>query len=235
MTQLRTMVKWEFILQSRYRIIHLSIASVILYYLALQAVPFINTGPFRTMFLFFDPVTIGIVFVGVLVLFEKTENTLQALTVTPMETRNYFLAKIISLTALTVVSALLFVFLVHGFAFNYLYMFLGIILTSVFLILLGFVLVSRCNSLNEYLLTMAFSFIVLLIPPLLYTLGLFESAIFYLWPSQASFLLLEGVFVEGAVSLLEAVYAVAYLAFWTVLCYCLAKRAFYKHIIMGGE
>jgi len=232
MRQLRAMLKWEFILQSRYKIIHLSIASVIIYYLALQTVKFINTGPFRTMFLFFDPVMIGIVFVGVLVIFEKNENTLQALTVTPMKTRNYFLAKIISLSTLSVVSALLFVFLAHGFEFNYLYMFLGVILSSVFFILLGFVLVSKCNSINEYLLRMSSSFLLLFIPPMLQALGLYENIIFYLWPSQASFSLLGGVF--GEVGLLETVYAVAYLALWTVLCYYLAKKAFYKHIIMGG-
>lgn len=235
MNQLKTMLKWEVILQSRYRIIHLAIASVVLYYLALRAVPLINTSSFRTMFLFFDPITIGIVFAGALVLFEKTENTLQALVVTPMAVRNYFLAKIISLTTLAFVSSLLFTFLVHGFEFNYIYMSLGIVLTSVFLILLGFVPVSRCTSLNEYLLRVVFSFLVLFIPPILYAFGLFENALVYLFPSQATFVLLEGVFVEGAVTLLEAVYAVGYLAFWTVLSYYLAKRAFHKNIVMGEK
>ncbi len=233
MNQLKTMIKWEFILQSRYKIIHLSIASVVLYYLAIKAIPFIDTEYFRTVFLYWDPALIGIMFVGALVLFEKTENTLQALTVTPMETRNYFLAKIISLTTLSVVAALLFLFLVHGFEFNYLYMFLGIILTSVFLILLGFILVSRCKSINEYLLTVGLSSLVLFIPPMLHVSGLYENVIFYLWPSQTSFFLLKGVFSE--VALWETVYSVVYLSLWTALCYHLAKRAFYKHIVMGGK
>lgn len=233
MTQLKAMLKWEFILQFRYKIIYLSLASVVLYYLAIQGMPLINTERFRTLFLFLDPVLIGIVFVGALVLFEKTENTLQALTVTPMEMRNYFLAKIISLTTLSIVAALLFLFLAHGFAFNYLYMFLGIILTSVFLILLGFILVSRCNSLNEYLLMIMTSFLILFIPPLLHVFGLYQNVIFYLWPTQASFVLLGGVFSE--VALLETVYSVIYLVLWTVLCYYLAKKAFYKNIIMGGK
>jgi len=239
MTQLKTMLKWDFILQYRYKIIHLSIASVIAYYLAIKAVegavPLITQGRFSSMFLFFDPITIGIVFVGALVLFEKTENTLHALSVTPMKMRNYFLSKIISLTALSVGSGLLFTFLVHGFEFNYLYMLLGIVPTTVLFILLGFVLVSRCNSLNEYLLTMAGAFLLMFIPPLLYTLGIFDSVVFYLWPSHASFVLLEGVFIEGAVTLYEGVYAVGYLALWTIASYFLAKRAFYRNIIMGGQ
>ena len=235
MTQLKTMLKWDFTLQYRYKIIHLSIASVIAYFLAIKAVPFVNAGPFRSMFLFFDPITIGIVFVGALVLFEKTEGTLHALSVTPMKLRNYFLSKIISLTALSVASALLFTFLVHGLEFNYLYMLLGIVPATVLFILLGFILVSRCNSLNEYMLSMGLAFLVMFIPPVLYTLGIFDSVVFYLWPSHASFVLLEGVFTEGAVTLYEAVYAVGYLTAWIIASYLLAKRAFYRNIIMGGQ
>jgi fluoroquinolone transport system permease protein len=80
MNQLFAMLKWEIILQSRYRIIYIAFASVILYYLMLKVVPVLNSVETRTTFLFFDPMLIGIMFVGALVLFEKTENTLQALT-----------------------------------------------------------------------------------------------------------------------------------------------------------
>ena len=232
MTQLKTMLKWDVILQSRYKIIHLSILSVIIYYISLVAIPSMNTTEFKTLYLFFDPTLIGIMFIGALVLFEKTENTLQALTVTPMETRTYFLSKIISLTVLSVVSAFLFLFLAHGIDFQYGYMIAGIVLTSVFLILLGFLLVARCKSINEYLVIMMMAFLLLFVPPLLDITGIYQNVIFYLWPSQASFLLFNGVF--GTVSLNDTIYAVIYLIIWIVGCYYLAKKAFYKHIVVGG-
>ncbi|MFH1014103.1 MAG: ABC transporter permease [Thermoplasmatota archaeon] len=232
MTQLKTMLKWDMILQSRYKIIHLSILSVIIYYISLVAIPSMNTTEFKTLYLFLDPTLIGIMFIGALVLFEKTENTLQALTVTPMETRTYFLSKIISLTALSVVSSFLFVFLAHGIHFQYFYMIAGIVLTSVLLILLGFLLVARCKSINEYLVMMMMAFLLLFIPPLLVITGIYDNVVFYLWPSQASFLLFNGVF--GTVSLNETIYALIYLIIWIVGCYYLAKKAFYKHIVVGG-
>jgi len=232
MSQLKTMLKWDVILQSRYKIIHLAILSVLIYYIALIAVPSMNTLEFKTIYLFFDPTLIGIMFIGALVLFEKTENTLQALTVTPMVTRTYFLSKIISLTVLAVVSAFLFIFLSHGFEFNYLYMIAGILLTSIFLILVGFIMVARCNSINEYLALMMVAFLLLFVPPLLDISGIYENVVFYLWPSQASFLLFNGVF--GTVPLNETIYAVLYLIMWIVGCYLLAKKAFYKHIVIGG-
>jgi len=232
MTQLRTMLKWDLILQSRYKIIHLSILSVLIYYITLVAVPSMNTEQFKTLYLFFDPTLIGIMFIGALVLFEKTENTLQALTVTPMETSTYFFSKIISLSLLSIISAFLFLFLAHGFFFDYFYMVNGILLTSIFLILVGFILVARCNSINEFLLMMMLAFLLLFIPPLLDITGIYHNIIFYLWPSQASFLLFEGVF--GSISVYDTIYAFVYLCIWIVGCYYLAKKSFYKHIILRG-
>jgi fluoroquinolone transport system permease protein len=233
MNQLKNMLKWDVILQSRYKIIHLSILSVIIYYFSLVAVPSLNTIEFKTLYLVMDPTLIGIMFVGALVLFEKTENTLQALTVTPIKTQTYFLSKIISLTTLAIITGFIFDFLSHGFTFQYFYMIAGILLTSIFLILLGFLLVARCNSINEYLGLMILVFLPLFVPPLLDISGIYENIIFYLWPTQASFILFDGVF--GTVSVNDTLYAIAYLIIWIGGCYILAKKAFYKYIIAEGR
>lgn len=233
MNQLQQMLKWEFTLEYRYRLIHLSLLSVILYFVSLKAIPMMDVAEFHTVFLFFDPVLIGIMFVGAMVLFEKTENTLQALTITPMQTRNYFLSKIISLTTLSIIAGLLFIVLSHGIDFNWFYFFSGIILSSVFLILFGFLMVSRCNSINEYLLMMMFFFVLLFFPPLFDMFRLYESPIFYLWPSQASFILFDGVFNE--VPIIDTVYAIGYLLFWICLCFYFSQKAYYKHIVLGGK
>src|SRR6056297_2213819 len=47
---------------------------------------------------FADPTFMGFIFTGVLVLFEKSSNTLQALVVTPVKIWQYFFAKAISLS-----------------------------------------------------------------------------------------------------------------------------------------
>jgi fluoroquinolone transport system permease protein len=76
------------------------------------------------------------------------------------------------------------------------------------------------------------AFLLLILPPLLDISGIYNNIIFYLWPSQASFLLFEGVF--GTLSLNETIYALTYLCIWIVGCYYLAKKAFYKHIVLRG-
>jgi fluoroquinolone transport system permease protein len=231
------MLKWEFILLSRYKIIHISILSMILYFLTTQAIPDMNKPIFHTMLLFFDPAIIGIMFVGALVLFEKSEDVLQALVITPMKTDDYILSKITSLTILSIISATIFVILLNVFGeidFNIPYLVLSIILTSVMLILLGFILVSRVNSINEYLLAMLISFLGLLLPPMLHLTGLYENVIFYLWPTQASFTLFIGVFNAVSLELWETVYGIIYQVIWIGLLYILAKKAFHKHIVLKG-
>ena len=238
MSNLRYMLRWEFILLSRYKIIHISILSVVLYFLTTQAVQSLKgqTNVHSTL-LFFDPALIGILFLGALVLFEKSENVLQALVITPMNTDDYLLSKIISLTILSLISAALFAILMvvfNNIMINIFYLIIGIILTSMMLILLGFIIVSRVDSINGYLLVMLIAFIGLTFPPLLQLFGLFENPILYLWPTQASFILFDGVFNASKLNFWEIVYGIVYQLFWIGFFYYFAKKAFYKYIVIKG-
>jgi len=237
MSNLKNMLKWEFTLLYRYKIIHISILSVILYFLTTQAIEDMNRPIFHSLLLFFDPAIIGIMFVGALVLFEKSENVLQALVITPMKTDDYLLSKMTSLTILSCISATIFILLMNifgGIDFNVFYLASGIILTSILLILLGFILVSRLKSINEYLLAMALVFLGLTFPPMLHLSGLYESVIFYLWPTQASLLIFRGVFDESILETWEIAYGIIYQIVWIGMFYFFARKAFYKYIISRG-
>lgn len=238
MNNVKHMIRWEFLLLYRYKIIHISLLSILLYFLTTQAVDSLKAQTqVHSLLLFFDPALIGIMFVGALVLFEKSENVLQALVITPMKIDDYLLSKIISLTILSIISASLFMVLMmifNGTSFNVAFLGLGIILTSVMLILVGFILVSRVNSINGYLLGMMLGFVVLTFPPLLNLFGIYESPIFFLWPTQASFILFDGVFNAASLEWWEIGYGIFYQLVWIVLLYFYAKKAFYQHIVLGG-
>ena len=237
MSNLKNMLKWEYTLLYRYKIIHISILSVVLYFIITQSIPDLDKPIFHTMLLFFDPAIVGIMFVGALVLFEKSENVLQALVVTPMQVDDYLLSKIISLTVLSVISASIFIALLNlfgGIDFNVLYLGISIILTSVMLILLGFIIVSRVNSINEYLMAFAVLFLGLIFFPMLHLSGLYENIIFYAWPTQASFILFKGVFASASLETWEIAYAIGYQLLWIGVFFWLAKKAFYKHIVLKG-
>ena len=238
MSALKNMLKWEFLLLYRYKIIHISILSVVLYFLTTQAVESLKgQTQVHSVLLFFDPAIIGIVFVGALVLFEKSENVLQALIITPMRTDDYLLTKIVSLTILSVISAVIFMTLmgmVNEIKFNIFYLLTGIGLTSVMLILIGIILVSRVQTVNGYMLGMIIGFLGLTFPPLLHLFGLVKNPVFYVWPTQASFILFDGVFNASVLELWEIVYGIGYQIVWIVALYFFAKKAFYEYIILKG-
>ena len=238
MSNLKNMLRWEFILLYRYKIIHISLLSMILYFLSTQAVQSIQgQTQVHSVLLFFDPAIIGIVFVGALVLFEKSENVLQALIITPMQTDEYLLSKMISLTILALISASLFMSLMVIFndtTCNVIYLLTGIILTSVMLILLGFIIVSRMQNINGYMLGIIIGFLGLTFPPLLDLFGLFENPVFYLWPTQASFIIFDGVFNAANLEAWEIAYGIGYQLLWIGILYYVARKAFNKYIIEKG-
>ena len=69
-------------------------------------------------FVFMDPATIGLSFVGAMVLMEKAQGTLFALGVTPAKPWTYVGAKTVSLTLLTFASSLVVVAVATGGAFD---------------------------------------------------------------------------------------------------------------------
>jgi fluoroquinolone transport system permease protein len=238
MNNLKNMLRWEFLLLYRYKIIHISLLSVLLYFLSTQAVESLQgQTQVHSVLLFFDPAIIGIVFVGALVLFEKSENVLQALVITPMKMDEYLLSKLISLTILSLISAFVFMILMMVFnqtAFHIPFLIIGIILTSVMLILLGFIIVARVQSVNGYLLGVVISFMGLSFPPLLHVFKLFESPIFYLWPTQASFILFNAVYESAQFELWEIAYGIGYQLLWIGILYILARKTFYDYMIVRG-
>ena len=252
MSNLKNMIRWEFLLMYRYKIIHISILSVILYYITtrvvedLQTVTSVNAtalpgitevSPMSSTMLFFDPALIGIMFLGALVLFEKSERVLQALVLTPMDTNDYLFSKIISLTTLSIISSLIFMALlvfIDGAKINIFYLLGGIILASVMLILVGFIFVARVNSINGYLLSIMIGLLLLALPPVFQLFGFIDTPIIYIWPTQASFILLDGVFNSASLEAWEVAYGILYQLAWIVVLFYFSKKSFHKYIVLKG-
>ena len=102
------------------------------------------------------------------------------------------------------------------------------------LILIGFSLVSKVNSINGYLLGMGLAFILLTFPPMLRLFNIYENPAFYLWPTQASFVLFDGVFNANSLEMWEIIYGIGFQIVWIVALFFIAKKAFYKYIVQKG-
>jgi len=167
-------------------------------------------------------------FVAGLVLLEKGEGTLEAQVVTPLRKEEYLLSKVATLTALALLETLLLVVLVQGPRFNWAALIGGIVLMVAIYTLYGFVIVSRYDSLNEFLLpsalwTLGFSL------PLLHYFGLSQSWLFYLHPLQAPLVLLRAAFEP--IAPWQILYGLLYGALWIGVVFWLGQRAFHQFVI----
>jgi fluoroquinolone transport system permease protein len=167
-------------------------------------------------------------FVGALVLLEKGEGSLQAQVVTPLRTREYLASKVLTLTAVSVAENVVLVALLAGTGFRPGPLVAGIALASVLYCLVGFALVARYDSINEYLFPSVL-YMTLLLLPLLDYFGLWTSGLFYLHPLQGSLLLLRAGFEP--IAAWQWLYALGSGALWVAVCWVACRRAFDRHII----
>jgi fluoroquinolone transport system permease protein len=183
------------------------------------------------LLIFSDPSVLGFLFVGVLVLFERGANTLEAVVVTPLSSAEYLWSKAISLTLIALPCGLAMGWAGHGARFGYLTLAAAIVLSSLLFIFLGFVGVARVRTVNEYLLIVP-AFLGPLNLPFLGLLGLWDSPIFYLIPTQASLILFQAAFEPRPVW--ELAYAVGFLTASVAGAFLWARHAFETRLRAAG-
>ena len=167
-------------------------------------------------------------FAACLVLFEKGEGTLEAIVVSPLRPSEYLASKALSLSTLATVETLLIVALVYPGELRWLPLGLATFAMSVLYVLVGLLAVARHDSITEFLFPSVL-YVVLIQLPMIDSVGLWQSPLFYLFPSQA-FLLLARAAVEP-VPTGQLVYAALYLVFCVGLCFRLAERSFLRFLV----
>lgn len=163
-----------------------------------------------------------------LVLLEKREGTLEAQVVTPLWTQEYLGSKLITLTVLAMVENLIITSVAYGFGFRLLPLLLGMVLAAAIYCLVGFIFVSRYDSINEFLMPsmVVFAFFVI---PLLPYFGYLEGWWHYLHPMMGPLLLMKAAF--QTVLVWEQVYGMVYPLLWIAVLFEWSRRAFYRFII----
>ena len=225
-------VVWDLRLQLRYQIVTVAAVVTALYAVIFALVPDSTLDRLTVVLIFSDPTTIGFLFVGVLVLFERGAGTLQAVVVTPLSPAQYLWSKAISLTSIAVVCAIVMAAVgQRGFDFNIPLVVVATALTSVLLVFIGFCAVVRVRSVNAYLIIVPL-FLLPLTVPLLPALGLLDSPVFYAIPTHGSLLLLDAAVTSRP--LWEIAYGVGVLVLATALALRWALSSFDRRVRRVG-
>ena len=218
------LIKWDFILFAKYRIILITAIIAALYTILFRFLPE-GSEKLVVFIIFSDPTFMGFMFIGAILLFEKSSHTNQVLSILPLRLSDYILSKALVLTIIALTAGLIMIVAGTGFHFNPLIMIIGFTLTSLIFVFLGIAGVARVKTLNQYILILPLFFIPAALPFLDF-FGLWESPLFYIIPTQASLLLFEGI--HSGISVGNLIYSLSYLTLWVLFSYYFAYRSL-KH------
>lgn len=219
-------------LQFRHRFYYIYLVATALYVATLLLLTEGARNTLLPVIILTDPGLVGFLFIGGIILLEKSDQTLQALFITPLRLHEYIVAKVVSLTLLAVLATLVIAIAVAGLSFNALLLVLAVSLTSFFFTLIGIVAVSRFNTLSEYVVFAGFGVNIVLLLPLLEYFDLMATPVFYVFPTTASLLLLQGAFQSQSLSTGELAYGVLSLLAWTAVAYLWAYRWFNRYFVL---
>ncbi|MES0489201.1 MAG: hypothetical protein ABUK01_04365 [Leptospirales bacterium] len=216
--------QWEFLLLARYQVVAMSffIAGV---YAALFFALDLHYDDLIILFVISDPVMMGFMFTGVLVLYDKNQNTMQAISVTSVNHAIKLGARALALTVLALICSFAIAIAGKSFDFNFLIFSLAVILSSILFYYIGIISLIGVSSFNGFLMRA----VVYLIPffiPLLELGDVYTNPLFYLIPTKAVLILFQASF-ESA-STLDLIYAFAYQIILIVVIQIYAVKKYEK-------
>jgi fluoroquinolone transport system permease protein len=167
-------------------------------------------------------------FVAALVLLEKAEGTLAATAVSPLRAGEYLGAKVVSLAILALGENAAVLVLFYGTEFDTALLGLGLIMLCGFYTLVGFVAISRYDSINSFLIPSGVAITALLLPPMVLHFRADPMWLIYLHPVQPFLSLVSAAFMppQG----LQIAYGLGTGLLWLTAAYFGARRA-YRQLI----
>lgn len=136
--------------QAKYGFYFLYAVLTVIYIAVLFALPENWKEKAAAILIFSDPASMGLFFMGAIVLLEKSQHTTCALAVSPVHTTEYIIAKVSSLSAISLVVAAILALAAD--ADNLHIVLLGTFLSSVIFTLFGIIVATKIASLNQFIL-----------------------------------------------------------------------------------
>lgn len=164
--RLGSLLLWDMRFQAKYGFYFLYAVLTVIYVIVLLAVPESWVEKTAAVLIFSDPASMGLFFMGAIVLLEKSQHMPCAFAVSPVRAVEYVIAKAGSLSAISLIVAAM---LALAAGVDCLHMvLLGTAISSVLFTLLGIVIATKIISLNQFILWTAPIEAVCFIPAILH-------------------------------------------------------------------
>ena len=157
---------WDIRFQAKYGFYFLYAVLTVIYAITLFAGPGSWKENTAAILIFSDPASMGLFFMGAIVLLEKSQHTPCAFAVSPVRPMEYIIAKVGSLSAISLVVAAI---LASAASVNNLHIVLiGTVISSVIFTLFGIIIATKIISLNQFILWTVPIEIVCFVPAILH-------------------------------------------------------------------
>lgn len=164
--RLRYLLLWDIRFQVKYGFYFLYAVLTLIYAIALLAVPESWKDKTAAILIFSDPASMGLFFMGAIVLLEKNQHTPCAFAVSPVRVMEYIIAKIGSLSAISLVVAAILALVAN--VNNLPVILLGTVISSAIFTLSGIIIATKIISLNQFILWTVPIEIVCFVPAILH-------------------------------------------------------------------
>ena len=216
MSPTNTFIQLDVILLFRSRLFHISAIITVVYIGMFYLLKPLGSVHLPLIILIYnDPVIMGYMFAGVLWLFDKNQNTLQAISVLPVNKQEYLFSKILILSILAVMLSIIMSVSAVGFSFNWFHLIFSVFLSSIMFCCIGFAIGSRSAHFLSFLMKSLPVFIVFALP-MLVLFNFFPYWYFILVPSLGGILVMKSAFIQ--VDVLTSVIGYAHMITWTAIC-----------------
>ena len=217
--------------QFRHGFYYAYLVLTVLYIITLRLLPEALVHPALTLILFTDICTLGFFFIGAIILLERGQNLTQSLFVTPLRLHEYLLAKILSFLLLSVASALLIMLGASVGGQDFLWFIFGAIFSALIYTLFGLVFAAKARHVNDYFVK-SLGIGLLISMPILAYVGLFDTPLFYIFPTKATLILLDTL--AGDYDLTHKLYSVASLLIWFSILSAWVYQRFHRYVRHPG-
>lgn len=208
---------WDIRFQAKYGFYFLYAVLTVIYTISLFAIPGSWKENTAAILIFSDPASMGLFFMGAIVLLEKSQHTPCAFAVSPVRPMEYIIAKVSSLSAISLVVAAI---LALAASVNNLHIvLLGTVISSVIFTLFGIIIATKIISLNQFILWTVPIEIVCFVPAILHLFKITPAGLRY-YPINVCMEMISG----GVPSGIGIAVVIALMAILLVLSkYCVLK------------
>ena len=175
--RLGSLFLWDIRFQAKYGFYFLYAVLTAIYTIALFAVPDSWKEKTAAILIFSDPASMGLFFMGAIVLLEKSQHIPCAFAVSPVRPAEYIIAKVGSLSAISLVVAAILALAANV---DHLHIVLsGTVISSAVFTLLGIITATKITSLNQFILWTIPVEIVCLFPAILHLFKITPAWLLY--------------------------------------------------------